>query len=464
MTALLLAVFIPAVPGLLVASWFMRNDSEACFFDRFSTGLPLGLGFVSFLLFLCGVAGVGFSVPVVVVLLFIISVVFALLIRRDRAPVFTGGEGTVLSRYRGALLLLAGIIAAYIALKFYFVLSESLIRPVFSWDTWFNWSAGAKFFYYENGLALGAGNEHFFGAGYREFLGHPLNVPLLQVWCAMWLGEFHEVYVTVPSSVYFIALVALFYLAVKKESGPLYGLVWAFMLAGSGLLTYHAIDAYADLPTATYFTGAFVFFHRYLRKDDLSMLALAGLFLGMAAFTKNEGVIFFIAVGVSLLVYLRSEGRGYKAIFYLALPFVVIAAPWLIFKIFYGIGFGHSGAGSGFEWFSDSKYAPGAERGIHFEIIGTALKEIFVSRANYNLLFPFWIIISFMGLKAIVKSEIRFLYIIVLIIVAAFFFIYLTLEATAVTQATGLHRNLMTYVPGVAYCGAVLLARLLSKE
>ncbi len=464
MSPLLLAIFIPAVPGLLIASWFMRNDLELCFFDRLCAGLVLGLGLASFLLFLNGVAGLAFSLPLVVGLLFIISVLFALLLRRTGAPVFSGGEGTILSRYRGALLLLAGIIAAYIALKFYFVLSESLIRPVFSWDTWFNWSAGAKFFYYEGGLALDPSNEHFFGTGYREFLGHPLNVPLLQVWCAMWLGEFHEVYVTVPSAVYFIVLVSLFYLALKKESGPLYGLIWAFMLAGSGLLTYHAIDAYADLPVATYFTGSFVFFHRYLRKRDLGMLVLAGLFLGMAAFTKNEGVIFFIAVGISLLLYLRSEGRGYRPFLYLVVPFAAIAAPWIIFKISYGIGFGHSGVGSGFEWFSDPKYAPGTERGVHFEIIGIALKEIFLTRVNFNLLFPFWIIVSLMGLKLIVKSEIRFLYSTVLLIIGAFFFIYLTLEATAVTQATGLHRNLMTYVPAIAYSGAVLLSRLLSKK
>ncbi len=49
---------------------------------------------------------------------------------------------------------------------------------------------------------------------------------------------------------------------------------------------------------------------------------------------------------------------------------------------------------------------------------------------------------------------------IILLVFAMFFFIYLTLEVTAVTQKTGIHRNVLTYLPIMFFTTALTLSSL----
>ncbi len=463
---LLFAITFPAFTGFFIASWFLRGDTEACFFDRIFFGFAVGTGLLTLIIFLLGLMGVGFSLAAICIPLAVISVVFIIINLKKEgmrpAEFISGGSGTLFSAHSGLKLALALIILVWILFKFYFVISESMLRPVFSWDTWFNWSAGAKFFFYEKGFLLDPASEFYFASVYRQFLGHPLHTPLLQVWFALCVGGFDEALVTMWSPLYFIALVGVFHLALKKETSPLYGLVCAFFLASAPLITYHAIDAYSDLPLAFYFLASAVSFRRYLKLGDRRYLMLSGLLIGISVFTKNEGLFFFIATGTALFIYLLKEKRPFLGdIFAFLVPFLIFAAPWLIFKTVSGIGFGHSGAGSGLEWLSDPKYAEGAGRGLHFEVIWIAIKEVLISRSSFNLIFPFWIILSIWGRKRILEGGLKYLYIIIFLMIGAFAFTYLTLEATAVTQATGIHRNLLTYTPVIFLSAALLLAELI---
>lgn len=464
---LFFAIMFPAVAGFFIASWFLRGDTEACFFDRVFFGFGVGTGLLTLIIFIIGLLGIGFSLPAICTPLVVISVVFIIINLKKEgmrpADYISGGGGTLFTAHRGLKLALALMILIWILCKFYFVISESMLRPVFSWDTWFNWSAGAKFFFYEKGLLLDPGSEFYFGSGYRQFLGHPLHTPLLQVWFALCVGSFDEALVTMWSPLYFIALIGVFHLALKKETTALYGLICVFFLASAPLITYHAIDAYSDLPLAFYFLASTASFWRYLKLGDRRYLMLSGLFLGISVFTKNEGLFFFIATGAALSLYLLKEGKKPLAgdIFSFLVPFLIFAAPWLIFKTVSGIGFGHSGAGSGLEWLSDPKYAEGTGRGLHFEVFWIAIKEVLVRRSNFNLIFPFWIILSIWGFRRVLDSGLKYLYIIIFLVIGAFAFTYLTLEATAVTESTGIHRNLLTYTPVIFLSAALLLAELI---
>ena len=330
---LVFAITFPTLVGFFIASWFLRGDTEACFFDRIFFGFGIGTGLLSLIMFFFGLMGVGFSLPVICLSLAIISVVFIIINVRAEgmgfADYFTGGSGTLFSAHSGLKLAIALVLLIWLLLKFYFVISESMLRPVFSWDTWFNWSAGAKFFFYEKGFfMLDPDSEFYFGSVYRQFLGHPLHTPLLQVWFALCVGGFDEALVTMWSPLYFIALVGVFHLALKKEVSPLYGLICAFFLASAPLITYHAIDAYSDLPLAFYFLASSVSFWRYLKLGERRYLMLSGLFLGISVFTKNEGLFFFIATGASLFIYLLKEKKPlFSEIFAFMLPFLIFAAP-----------------------------------------------------------------------------------------------------------------------------------------
>ncbi len=475
MTGLILSILIPWVTGYLFASWLLARDEASTLLERLFLGLGLGFGILSFEIFLLGLLGISFALVTITVIQFLSAIIFLILTVRAGGLLPKGGVfgcGGLSGSFAGGkafiLIITFGLLGLF-ALKIGFVFYESLLRPVYSFDSWTNWSAAAKFFYYEGGLMLDSSNEHFFGSGYREFLGHPLQMPLLEVWSALWVGSFHEAYVKIHSALYYVGLAGVLFYGLKRRCGALYALLWSWFLASLPLIVFHATDAYSDLALAYYTLAGIVFFYRFIEegsgaKQGAKLLMISALFLAMAVFTKNEGLIFYIAAGIVVALFIKAKGLSWRLLLSYVVPFIVIAGPWLIFKIAFDVGYGHSGAGSEMEWLSDPKYAEGAERGLHFEVFWLIFKEYFFRHGGFNLIVPFWIVLSVFGIRTVVKSELRYLYIFLLLVIGAFLFIYLTLEVTAVTQRTGLNRNLMTYIPVITFTSALLLVRVWARK
>ncbi|MFQ5353883.1 MAG: ArnT family glycosyltransferase, partial [Thermodesulfobacteriota bacterium] len=250
------------------------------------------------------------------------------------------------------------------------------------------------------------------------------------------------------------------YYGVKREAGLFYAVIAVFFMASVPLLTAHGQDAYADLPLCFFTLAGTVTLWRFIKEENLSYLVLSGILFGMATFVKNEGLLFALAAGVALVLYLYTGKKSFvRPLVAFILPIVLIAGPWILFKKYYGIGFGHSGESAGFKWFSDPFYTGETGYGIHWEVLSIGIRSIFF-KANYNIIFPLWIIVSLTALRTIIRSNLRYLYVIILLISSMFFFIYLTLEVTAVTQQTGIHRNTLTYLPIVYFTTALVISAL----
>lgn len=452
------AMAIPTLTGFAFTRYLLRG-AGVTLAETVLFGFGVGTGFLTYEIFLLGLTGVRFSITGLAALPVIFALFFFFLLYRSRVRALPGPVAHIDGRE--IKFYISIFLALWLAVKIYFVFDENFTRPIHSIDSFLNWSVTAKFFFYRRGLALNPGDEHFFGAGYRFFLGHPLHYPLVQMWTSLWLGKFHEVYAKAPSFFYFSGLLGVLYYAVKRETGAFYAIVTVFFMASAPIFTYHGIDAYADLPLSFYALAGMVTFWRFLRTEDRRFLILSGIFLGMGIFVKNEGVFFAAAVFAALLLFLllRKKPVAANLACFLA-PLILVSAPWLLFKASHGFGYGHSGHGSGLKWLSDPWYSESAGRGVHWEVIPKGLKEIFFS-ANYNIVFPFWLLLSAAGFKAVIRSELKYLYMVLFLVIGVFFFVYLTFEATAVTEVTGIHRNTLTYLPMVFYTAALLLGSLL---
>jgi hypothetical protein len=464
---LFFALAIPTLVGFLFAAWFLSEDREFGFFHKLFFGYGLGLGFLSYSMFILGVFGPPYTIFTITSVQVLFSIILVYLIYRGvgikeavfREGLWTAGYEAV-KGLGGWKLYLSAFLAAWLFLKIGIVLYECMVRPMFAWDTWTNWSAGAKLFFFEKGLILDQTDEYFFGTGYRAFLGHPLHTPLLQVWISLWQGEFHDAYVKAWSAFYFTSLLGIFFLAVKREAGWFYGLVSVFFLSSMPLLTYHGIEGYADLPLAFYGLASALCLWKYLGSGKNRYISLCGIFIAFACFTKNEGLLFFLAIVMALCLFIVVEKKRALPIFgYFLLPFIVFAGPWFLFKFINGLGFGHSGAASAMVWFSDPTFGQETPRGVRPEIFSVAFKELFF-KANFNLIIPFWLFVSVAGVKTIMRTNIKYLFVVILAVMAMFIFLYFTLEVTAVTELTGFNRNTLTYVPIIFFASALLAGRI----
>ncbi len=459
-------IFVPFIittlSGYLLASIFMREIEGVGPMERLFAGYGLGLGVLTFQMVIMGALGASFTLETVTsVNLLISAVTLYILSRGGSLKLSLLGAPTTRYLYKvvkpfGVRDVFLWALAAWIVFRCLFVFFDSISTPLYSVDAWSNWSAGAKLFFFEGGL-LGPADEHYLGEGYRRFLGHPLHTPLSQVWLALWLGEFHEVYVKLWNVFYYYSVLGIFYLAIRREAGAGYALIMTFFLSSAPLFTYHGADALAELPLSYYNLVSIVFLFIYMKSGNFKSLILSGLLMGMGLSTKNEAILFIGASLLSLLIFTISEKRPLlkSAAAYL-IPLVTVSAPWLILKTINGIGVGHSGEKSGIEWFN-APFGPASVDDTYLELIGQILYQLFLS-PNFSLLFPFWVVVTIIGAKLIIKTELKYLYVIVCSVISGYIFIYLTLEVTAVTDVSGIHRNILTYMPILFYTSSVVLA------
>jgi 4-amino-4-deoxy-L-arabinose transferase-like glycosyltransferase len=461
------AIALPALVGYMVYALLSRGDPAGNCLEGLLFGFGIGTGLITFELFLLGLSGIKFSAMLVSMIQIVSMVALgAIMVQfgsaRNPLPVRVPEMGQWNRRdIRGGMSVLMVLLAAWIMLKLAFVLSEGLLRPVNDWDSWAIWSSGAKFFFYERGLALNSSSEHFFGAGYRPFLSYPLLVSLMQTWIALCIGGMHEVFVKLGSILYYTGIIGLLFSSVRRESSTLPALLAALLIASVPLLTYHALTAYADLPLSYYVLAAAICLRRFMQTETETTggapsgyLVLTGIFAAFCVWTKGEGLFYAVAITAVLLSYLLSrklELRGMLRAFGLyAAPLATVCIPWFVFLTVNRIPLGRG----------ETFFATGP----HWEVLPVIADQAFLS-SNFNIIFPVFSGLLLFGMRDVLRTDLRYLVVMIFVVMAEFLFIYITTENYQwVMSFTSVDRNILTFVPTLFYVSALLAVRVISRK
>ena len=219
------------------------------------------------------------------------------------------------------------------------VFLEASLRPIYAWDSWVNWSVGAKLFFYNNGLMLDAPAQDFFTRGaVSRMPSYPPHNPLMQAWMAYWIGSFDEVLVKLWSPPYLLSLALLLYGAAARSLNRLTALALLVLFLSSPLLSYHAVETYSDFPLGVTSLCALYAFVQAMRGSSRSWV-LAGLFSAAALFIKSDAPGFVGGLMLSAFVFLwmkRREAPVLPSLLQLMLPLVLVA-PWFLFKSLNGL-------------------------------------------------------------------------------------------------------------------------------
>ena len=471
---LLIAFGLPSLCGYSLVGLVEGDKGSMHPVERLCLGYAAGLGLLTMGMFLLGFAGVKYTAITVSVPLVILTPLFFaarrfwdrrnLLSEPEEHKTETGGPNG-LDSYLGhpVVKILSALVVAWICWKAAFVLYEGFVRPIASQDSWWNWSSGAKFFFYERGLLLDPASEFFFGKGYRPFLGYPLLNSLAQTWVSLMIGTFHESLAKAWVPFCYLSILGVFFFSVKREAGTVIALASLFFFSSAPLILYHSIGAYSDLPLALFVFFGGVLLFRYMETKKCGYAALAGLFFSMGVFTKNEGVVFLFASAVSILIFsLATKKGGLRGLLSFAIPASVYIAPWLIFKVYYGIGYGHGygiGVGSvdeasGILWSTE----------MHYEIIVPFFKELFFT-VNHGLIFPFLALLTVIGLRTVLSTNIKYLYLIIVLMICTLLLVFIgTHDYVYVLNRTSVNRAAITFLPLTFFVTTLLASRLLRDK
>ena len=190
-------------------------------------------------------------------------------------------------------------------------------NPQGNWDAWSIWNLRAKFMAGEGGVPLRAWSPQLVES-------HP-EYPLLlsglvaSAWKAG--GTVSSAAPIAAGYLFFLSLVSIATGGFTLLRGRTLGLLFGVVLMACPALLHEVAAQYADVPLAAYFLGAVLLLL-------LDRPILAGVLAALAAWTKQEGQLFFVIFLVLLLVFLRV--KAFRALAGAALPLLFV----LIFQVF----------------------------------------------------------------------------------------------------------------------------------
>ncbi|GAH74298.1 unnamed protein product, partial [marine sediment metagenome] len=190
------------------------------------------------------------------------------------------------------LLLLTGLAT--------FVLTSSM-RPHGGWDAWAFWNLRAKH--------LVEFEEHEWQRSFTDDRGtrtkpnYPPLLPLTIVRCWKWTSSETPFAPILVAWLFTFAVLGLLVGALWLVGGTTKAWAAGIVLLGTPFFMSHATSQYAEHPLAFFFLATVVLMvlHDTSAEKSYGLLTLAGVTCGLAAFTKNEGLLFLPVAVVTWL-------------------------------------------------------------------------------------------------------------------------------------------------------------------
>ncbi|MGD1001773.1 MAG: glycosyltransferase family 39 protein [Candidatus Brocadiia bacterium] len=330
MPGLILSFVLALLMGMAVATLLWpRRRLQADLLMKVSLATGLGLGATSCLSFLYLVAARGHldNLPVAELVVLAVLVTCAVLRHSPGKPALAGlkesGPLTLAAPAAALAVFLMG--AATFAL-------DSACWPHGDWDAWSVQNLHARFLY--------RGGEQWVNLFSKPLSWSSLDYPLLLPGSVMrsWVFAGGET-VLGPILVAFVFVAGaclLLFSGLALLRGKLRGSLAVIVLAGTPFFIGHAAAQYADVPLAFFYLATLVLLCLADREREggRGLLALAGLACGMAAWTKNEGLLFMICVLLPR-VWTLIRKSGPRTCWSWAWPFLAGLLPVLLIVLFF---------------------------------------------------------------------------------------------------------------------------------
>ena len=309
---------------ILGASVLLTFRTRWHLLELLSLAFPIGAGLFTFLLFLLSWMNIQLNPTSVGFLYTALIVILFLIIRPSGKKLHRKIEWPKLSaETRPSVfswtLLIALLCVCGLSVAFSVGLSYRLTDPVQIWSV------------------KGYGISHvgsIFGAkswGVHD-LAYPLNIPLQ-------VSIFHLINGDVlPGSkliypLFSFSLFATLYIFLRnKQVDQEASLLGVLLVASVPIFFFHSVSGFANLPYTFYLVAGTLWAYKGVSESRASDQLIGSLLLGLAAWTRPEGIVFCVGTLVILWLskFVVKMGRYHYAA--LILPLALIAIPWFVFS------------------------------------------------------------------------------------------------------------------------------------
>jgi hypothetical protein len=292
--------------------------------DYAGLAFPLGAGVPAFALFLVSMTGVKLNLTTLACTLILLVIACLVIIKKDQSEPRSARE-THKKLVFDADTVVTGLVWLLILGLFFAAAFISIGRAYSSWDAIAIWSAKAY------GIAH---EQSIYGVlewGAYKF-AYPLNLPLQISYFSMLNGDMG------PASkilfpLYYLSLLIMGYRFLKHSGVPQWLASLGVLLIGSVFIFYeHATRGYANLPFTAYLVGGALYMIAGVFRDRPRMQLAGSLMLGLAAWTRAEGIGYCLVVLAVVVVvhFLARRGKLFPA--HMIIPLVLLTGIWMIFS------------------------------------------------------------------------------------------------------------------------------------
>jgi hypothetical protein len=246
----------------------------------------------------CSIISYVFRRPMFTVEMLLLVVLFLIWLRQRRSAPAKTPESE--RRLPIASLWLAGTLSWMTLASFLWV----AIAPHGEWDGWAIWNAHARYIY----RAGPVWQQHITNTAHPDY---PLLLPLATARSWRYIGKDVPDVGGIQQILVGVAGILILAVSLWELRGNTASLLIPLLLVGSPFYLMLGVWQYADMPLSVYIlsTIAIICLQRERSSEDLRPLILAGFAAGCAGSTKNEGLLFVVAILVAQMLPVFRQPR-----------------------------------------------------------------------------------------------------------------------------------------------------------
>lgn len=315
-----------AISGITIVGYLLLillKLEKLNFFCKIGLSYILGIGVITYLLFLLNLLGIAYTTNTFVTLL--LGSIFLLLI-----PVFLFYDRNTLhikNFYTRVLQIYKisnkfnsaeKIFSVFLLLISIWTIAYSSYWPVKDWDSIVLYDFRAKSF-----VNSGFMDE---AISYGYFFGYPLLTSLAHT--IVYLVGFQ--YPGIIHSLFFVSLLLISYSFFRNELPRSWALLWTFVLSMSGALIDHALLTYTNLAYTVYLVVGYLFLMEWFTRRKLNYLILSAILVGLSTWTRSaEPFWLIVVVLVAILnLFFKKPSNG----FLFAGIVLLFRQPWYLYE------------------------------------------------------------------------------------------------------------------------------------
>ncbi|MFH1996341.1 MAG: glycosyltransferase family 39 protein [Candidatus Omnitrophota bacterium] len=336
--ALITALFFLTVTGWSILSFITIRGNDLSIPERLSLSYGIGLGFISLEMFIFDLLGIPFwtgylAIPCAVCI--VCSGAASYLTKKT----VSSGKALVLRRGPRRSFGFTVLFAAGIGVEVIYAFFRALIKPLESYDAVAIYGIKAKIFH----LARSIPGDYF--GSLRDIIPHPdypLNIPLVEAFLFGAMGTLNDQLVKMIFPLYFVGILVLIYCGIRRFADRTYAMIFTFITASIPQLTSYAANGYVDIVLSYYWFAGFLYMFLWFQEKRSSYLIISAIMVGLAGWTKNEGLLYCAVAALLFLTYLlfqKGRARLRPAAWFLAYAAIIgaLVMPWVLTKRFFHI-------------------------------------------------------------------------------------------------------------------------------